>query len=729
MEDSMSTGRLSYSTNGAGVYLRTSLGEVEFLSDEFNHYRNLFKMLDTTNGGAISVSKSLWVLLQRTGLSHDLLSQIISLVVIEGHEQQQQQQQQQASSPPSSSSLHSPSMHSPGPGGGGRVSAAAVAEVENGVIGEGESPSASAAPNVVAAAAVVATGQLSFHAWLLLCKTIAFMQHLKKESAGERTGGGEEGEGGGGGALVEPRIDEKTMETLHIVGIKTRADFALRRVLPQLVHYLRDEFAISVTGSEICGEGYEQHHIKYRISVTTTTTGRMPSGSSSSGSGASHGGGDHARKPRSNSEGGGSSGERFAAKAEVTRRYSDFEFFANTLRNSYGGSIVPPLPPKSWAFNSVSPEMTEKRIRELSLFLQRIVQHELLKHTYELKVFLDACSSGYKAFREIYAEPALSLTGIQSNLYSAVTSGASMVTKSKAFTAVTSFWGEIGKRVLPTSVLGMVSSSSTPSSSSKEDGAKASSSSTSSSYAKPLTILDQNVDRLDRILDSIATASEKMENILAIDRLAMLELSQLGYHMKAITAVGEDPGLDLRLLQTAESVEELFAKHQKALDAQDRQILTPFQYLGRYHDSLRMAVEQRKKIISNIESLHASECSLKRALDTARSTAGSSEATIHKASSELKAAEAALEAARSEERQSSALLQADQQKLTIEQSEEVRLRVLSFLSAKAQECAESTVVWESLRETLLSKEPFAGGGGSLESSSYSTAGDFLGGGN
>ncbi|KAF2075336.1 hypothetical protein CYY_003365 [Polysphondylium violaceum] len=72
----------------------------------------------------------------------------------------------------------------------------------------------------------------------------------------------------------------------------------------------------------------------------------------------------------------------------VTRRYSDFLWLRNSLKDTKRGIIIPPLPEKAVLSNR-NKEFLEGRRRELEKFLNRIAENEGLVHANEVGIFLE----------------------------------------------------------------------------------------------------------------------------------------------------------------------------------------------------------------------------------------------------------------------------------------------------------------------------------------------------
>ncbi|EGG16283.1 Phox domain-containing protein [Cavenderia fasciculata] len=77
----------------------------------------------------------------------------------------------------------------------------------------------------------------------------------------------------------------------------------------------------------------------------------------------------------------------FKKEDEKYRRYSDFLWLRNVLKDTRRGVIIPPLPEKA-IINKFNKEFIEQRRRELEKFLNRIAESESLVHSSEFTVFL-----------------------------------------------------------------------------------------------------------------------------------------------------------------------------------------------------------------------------------------------------------------------------------------------------------------------------------------------------
>lgn len=78
------------------------------------------------------------------------------------------------------------------------------------------------------------------------------------------------------------------------------------------------------------------------------------------------------------------------------KRFSDFEWLYLELKLKYPGFIVPPLPDKNALskinINETNNEFLESRKRALVLFIQKLLKHNELRYSPELRKFLEETS-------------------------------------------------------------------------------------------------------------------------------------------------------------------------------------------------------------------------------------------------------------------------------------------------------------------------------------------------
>ena len=82
-------------------------------------------------------------------------------------------------------------------------------------------------------------------------------------------------------------------------------------------------------------------------------------------------------------------------------RYSDFDWLFENLASKYYGYVIPIPPPKNilTAFNKEGLEFAETRKKELVTFLRKCMQHQFLKNTPELNMFLSD-DKGFHEFKK-----------------------------------------------------------------------------------------------------------------------------------------------------------------------------------------------------------------------------------------------------------------------------------------------------------------------------------------
>jgi PX domain len=89
---------------------------------------------------------------------------------------------------------------------------------------------------------------------------------------------------------------------------------------------------------------------------------------------------------------------------ESQRRYSDFEVLVCVLQRLYKGVILPPLPPKTWLTQLQQQTLPSQlfavqRQAELQLFLSAMLAHPVMRHSFELVMFLRTSRVGLNSFR------------------------------------------------------------------------------------------------------------------------------------------------------------------------------------------------------------------------------------------------------------------------------------------------------------------------------------------
>lgn len=74
----------------------------------------------------------------------------------------------------------------------------------------------------------------------------------------------------------------------------------------------------------------------------------------------------------------------------VERRYNDFYWLHDNLKEHFKGYIVPPMPDKTIIQNRFDTQFIEMRRRELGKFLKRIAEHSALSTSETFQTFLEA---------------------------------------------------------------------------------------------------------------------------------------------------------------------------------------------------------------------------------------------------------------------------------------------------------------------------------------------------
>ncbi len=309
-----------------------------------------------------------------------------------------------------------------------------------------------------------------FNNWLMLCKLLACHQETKKIPS------------------------EKLFKSLHSKAIKVPfAEFNLSKSKVDFVGgKLYKDYSVEVVGWKIYGEDYQHQHVKFRISTDAQIVNE-------------------------------SSAKCVATQERITveRRYSDFVSFANILHRNHKGLVVPPLPQKSWPFVSSSADsQNDQRRHEFQLFLSDLAAHPVLKHSFELKCFLDASSSSFKSFVELYSHVTAegrvrysgtggeTTTGVGKMINdgaSAVSEVGQAVAQTKAFGYLSSLWGIVSKSVFPAAV---------PHVERQEDVA---------AFAKT-----------SRLLEELRRLGEHLERIVSLETANALELSKVGQNLKNV---------------------------------------------------------------------------------------------------------------------------------------------------------------------------------------------------
>jgi hypothetical protein len=310
--------------------------------------------------------------------------------------------------------------------------------------------------------------------WLMLCKLIAFCQETKKNPS------------------------EKVFKQLHIKAIRVPlADFHLSKATRNFLSgQFYKEYVVEVTGWQLYGEEYQNQHVKFKIISTSQLFSESETHTNTA-----------------------------QEKTIVERRYSDFESFASILHRNYRGLVIPPLPPKNWSVFSAS-DITRinQRKHEFQMFLEDLVTHPVLKFCYELRAFLEASSSGYKAFVELYSHVVDShlvyapdgltphntgVIKILSDGVSVVNGATQAVAQTKAFGYISSLWGIVSKTVF--------------------------SSPTSTHIESPEDIA--LFSRATQFLETVSIVGERVEQLITLDTASSAELAKMALNFKNVSKI------------------------------------------------------------------------------------------------------------------------------------------------------------------------------------------------
>jgi len=175
----------------------------------------------------------------------------------------------------------------------------------------------------------------------------------------------------------------------------------------------RKEFSIELSGWQLCGDdqGFSstRQHVKFKLVSTaqlvcsavseSTVDSSLKSSPTSLKSSLSSTSMNHAI----------SGSFPLAEKNVVERRYSDFVALVDIMHKNHKGCVIPPIPSKQWSHNFLTAPLNpiavasiRQRMKELQLFLADLLQHPMLKYSFELQVFLESSAAGFKSFVEMH---------------------------------------------------------------------------------------------------------------------------------------------------------------------------------------------------------------------------------------------------------------------------------------------------------------------------------------
>jgi len=134
----------------------------------------------------------------------------------------------------------------------------------------------------------------------------------------------------------------------------------------------KPSFAITVGDYEKHGEGQLKGYVSYKINVKTTLAQYKKS------------------------------------EFSVDRRYSDFYWLHDKLKESFKGFIIPPMPDKTIIQNRFDTQFIENRRRELGKFLKEVTEHPVLSSSQILQTFLESPPEDWE--QEKVAKPQAGVT-------------------------------------------------------------------------------------------------------------------------------------------------------------------------------------------------------------------------------------------------------------------------------------------------------------------------------
>jgi len=85
-------------------------------------------------------------------------------------------------------------------------------------------------------------------------------------------------------------------------------------------------------------------------------------------------------------------------EASTVRRYSDFDWLRDQLKEEYRHILIPPLPEKG-LINRFSAEFVEYRRKELERFMKRVLNHPILKDSKSIPLFLHSTDAELQGYR------------------------------------------------------------------------------------------------------------------------------------------------------------------------------------------------------------------------------------------------------------------------------------------------------------------------------------------
>lgn len=602
--------KITFSSNGSGVHLKTLHGTLNFTTEEFSYYQNLYRIIDFSNEGNVSTTSFfLYLLLIRSNISHEVLDKLFTVVCGESPSILGSKRpatkistaNDEVATPAVGKDNAGKDSHSHSKGKNKNKNKNKASEATQVHSSTNHSENESSIPS---------REKLSFPQWLMLCKMIAYCQETNRQPS------------------------EKLFKSLHVTNIKlTLVDFSLGKIPP--IFSLGEfyiHFSSNLLGWQVYGEDFSHQHVKYRISSRCALFQSLPfqvvadqlslqhialSDSSSNGSQDSRGSlGD----------------DSFTILVE--RRYSEFEAFCHIMLKFYKGFVIPPLPMKSWTSSNTAERLLKQRSIEFQMFLDDLTSHPQLQRSFELICFLICSTNGFKSFVDLYHHiidlnaAAAMASNPQSNgsvkngmakmfqdSTTLLANGAnSLITTAKSLEFVNSLWGNITKTV--NQITSPLVSTSPPQLYHPLPPAHHAPFQHLLHYSHEETL---HFSRTCHFLDHVNTAAKAYEKLLHSEEGRMHELQKLASTLKTTSEHELQPDLVKILQLSHDSLAAVGRIEQDSFVQLSNSVSIPMNYLARYGDCFRLALSnlyqvqdqlietvkeetQRKKHLENLQA-------------------------------------------------------------------------------------------------------------------------------
>lgn len=499
---------------------------------------------------------------------------------------------------------------------------------------------------------------LSLNQWLVLCKLIAFAQQPENANA---------------------EFNESTITQIADISRQNRTgnqnamnicNFNLGK--PMRLPSAQDQhYKVIIKGFRSFGNGYEQHIKFILVSKIFSVPSPIKSAISSGG-----GGFPMMESARTYSH----------SEVEVVRRYSDFELLVRILQKCNPGIILPALPPKSWWSENVE-STAQKRCHLLQLFLSDITQHPMLRLSYELKAFLEASSTGFKSFREMYPK----MIDPMDSSYSYSSSVAAIVGDNIIYGATKAYSLISGLIYKVAKTISWDTSEKIPCECSNEDFAKRVNK-TISRYAL-VKSLGQNLELLNSQEQAITN-----------------EISGMAFDLKQASDMMNDTLLDPIVGIFSKFAENYASSQATYLEEQTKNVNINIQYLGSYHDSLVIKSSECSSFKELLSEANKRQLAVRSQLDSVRIATN---LTSKEVASKCKALESdLLEAVRAFENvKSQDKVMFDNVSRELQHLESIKSKKLQdnseeFVRGKIQNCKDNIEIWTSLLNSLNESKPW-----------------------